>query len=494
MSSPASRLAIVEPGSLRPITELAVTSEEQLLAQVSAARRASRDWSGRTCAERARLLEAFAARLSREGEQLVHLLVRENGKPEHEAWLHELAPLLERLRFLARETEGCLRATEEPTRLLKHRRHRIERQAYPVTAVLGPSNFPLLIPLGDAMTALMAGSTALIKPSEHCPLALTRAVELAHEVGIPKDVLSVVVGDGSQGQALLAADVDVVVFTGTRARGRAVARACAERPRPLSLELGGNCPCLVLEGAEVERAARAIVAGALANSGQCCVGIGRVLVHHSLERPLLRRLAELMESLRQGDPTTVSVDLGALCTEEALQRAERHLAEACSKGAEVPLGGRRLAQPGHFLSPTLLGRCPDDCDLFLEETFAPVIVTRPFHTLEEALRAAHLGEHGLIAYVFGADPKDTASIASRFDTAHVVFDDVFSTYISPELPLAPHWPSGAGVTHGRDGLLFFTRPRVVSTPAFSLPPQLQYAWGRARGLRTLLRFGTRFLR
>ncbi len=494
MSPPDSRLAIVEPGSLRPITEVSVTSDQQLAAQVSAARRASRDWSRRPCVERTRLLETFAERLVRERDELVRLLVRENGKPEHEAWLHEFAPLQERLHFLCHTAPLCLRTTEEPSRFLKHRKHRIEHQPYEVTAILGPSNFPLLIPLGDAMAALAAGSTVLIKPSEHCPLALSRAVELAHEVGIPKEVLSVVLGDGSRGAALVAQDVDVVLFTGTRANGLALATAWARRPRPMSLELGGNCPCLVLEGADLERAARAIVTGSLVNSGQCCVGIGRVLVHHSLERPLLRRLTELMEPLRQGDPTTAAVDLGALCTHQTLERAEQHLAHACARGAELRFGGRRLPQPGNYLSPALIARCPDDCELFLEETFAPTIVTRPFDTLAEALSRAHLGEHGLIAYVFGAEPNQAASLAHDLDAAHVVFDDVFSTYVSPELPLAPRWPSGTGVTHGRDGLLFFTRPKVIATPAFSIPPQLQFAWGRARGLGRLLGLGTKLLR
>lgn len=487
-------LRVVEPGNLRHIADVPTTSAAELAAMVRRSVNAQRDWSARPLAERASLLQAWQGRLAHHGEELIATLVRENGKPAHEARLHEFLPLLDALDWLAQSGPELLEERVLPSRWQKHRRHSVWRRPHGPTAIITPFNFPLLISGTESAAALLAGNPVLLKPSEHTPLTVMRAVELAHEAGIPTDVFGVVVGGAEVARSLVSSGVRAVVFVGSLAHGRSVAIACAERMIPCSLELGGNCPLLVFPAADLERAAHAIVFGALANSGQSCMGVGRTIVHESIRSELVSRLHALIEPLKQGDPTLGPVDLGALTTEAQLIRAEEQVSSAIERGAHLLLGGERGPRTGRFFKPTILDLCPPDSEVLLRETFAPVVAVTRFRERAEALALARTGECGLATYAFGVPETDTRALAASVDTAHLVFDDVLSTYVCPELPLAPRGKSGLAVTHGAAGLSWHTTPSVLSTSRFALPTSLQFKAPTSALLGNLVRLSSRLTR
>jgi acyl-CoA reductase-like NAD-dependent aldehyde dehydrogenase len=403
-------------------------------------------------------------------------------------------PLLDALTWLAEIAPDRLAPTALPARWQKHRRHTLHHRPHGLTAVITPFNFPLLIACAQSAAALLSGCPVLLKPSEHAPLSARRAVELAHRAGIPTEVFGIVLGDGELGRALLTHGVRAAVFVGSLAHGQSVARTCAERMIPCSLELGGNCPLLALPGADLARVARAVVFGSLANSGQSCVAVGKVVVAESMHDELVERLTALIEPLQQGDPTLGPVELGALTTKAQLRRADEHVADATRQGARLVLGGEISPRPGNFYRPTLLERCQLGSRILAEETFAPVIAITPFSDRQEALGLANVGEHGLAAYVFGAPEQDAAQLSYDLASAHVLFDDVLSTYVCPELPLAPQGTSGLGVIHGPEGLLWHTTPAISSTTRFALPARVQFAAPASPRVGSLARWSSSLTR
>jgi len=473
-SDPVLRLEVREPANGQLIEEVTVPTAAAVEAMIARARAAASRWAGIGAKERGELLLSWRRELVADADRLVSLVSRENGKPRHEALVHELLPLVDMLGWIAAHVSEVFANEAPPARWLKHREHEVRQRARGVTALIEPFNFPLLLPVSEAAAALAAGCTVLIKPSERVPLTALRAVELAHRAGIPTDVLQVVPGGPDMGRMLIEAGVDQVRFTGHGDNGRDVAVTCARHLIFCSLELGGNAPMIVLEDVDVDRAARAIVFGALSNSGQSCVAVGRVLVNRRLQQPLADRLATLVGRLRQGDPKEHSVDLGALTTEAQLERCQRHVDDALDRGARLRHGGHRRPGSGRYYAPTILTDTDRHALVATEETFGPIIALVPYDRTEEAIEWVHLGQHGLAAYVFGTDLGYARQVALKIEAAHVLVDDVLSSYACAELPFAPLGKSGTGVVHGVAGLRSHAVPTVLGMPKISLPARLQF--------------------
>ncbi|MGC4070082.1 MAG: aldehyde dehydrogenase family protein [Polyangiaceae bacterium] len=465
-------LSIVEKATGNVLAELPCTTREALERAVSGARTSR--WS--TCSVETRLerLGALRRALAANAQELADLLSQENGKPRHEALLHEVVPLLDFLDWLTPATLDVSRAVNLPSRWLPHRAFSVTRRPHRACAVLSPFNFPLLISGNDALSALAMGSSVLLKPSEHCPLSTHRLVRLAHEAGIPEDALTLVIGGREVGEWLVKSEVDAVVFTGASSNGRAVAVECAERLRPCTLELGGNCPLLVLADADVPRTAKAICYGAMANSGQSCLAVGRVYVPRALESVLVDALRHELTALRQGDPMQGPVELGSLTTRAQLDRCDRHVDHARARGARIVLGGERRASIGNFYAPTLLQGCVIDDWVVQEETFGPVLPLVPYDDERAMIEQLNQDRAGLAAYVFGGDVERARAVAEGLDYAHVVVDHVLLTYVCPDVPLAGLRDSGQGVVHGTEGLLARTSPKVLATPRARLPAPVEF--------------------
>ncbi len=479
MSAPMGQrhIEVREPASGNLLGTVELATPDSVDSAVTRARGAQRDWANLPSLSRAHHLLRWRSLVVEQGTELATQLSRENGKPYHEALMHEVVALAEAIDFIAEQAPLLQREQPSTPRWFKHRAHRVLRRPRGVTAILSPFNFPLLIPGADCAAALAMGCAVVLKPSPSCPLSAERLIHLAHRAGIPEEVLQIVNGGADVGRALIENSVQEVMFTGSVENGRQVARECGARLIACTLELGGNCPMLVLDDADIERTARAAAFGAFTNSGQSCLAVGRMLLPRRLMGPMLECLSGIVERLRQGDPVTREVDLGALSTRIQVGRCDYHVEQAKQSGARAFSSLNVAPSPGNFFPPTLLADCGADCAAVVEETFGPVLPMVAYDDLDEAVKLLNRDLFGLTAYVFGSDLERARRVAESLDFGHVVVDQVLLTYVCPELPLAGLRNSGLGVVHGTDGLLAHTTASVLGVPRMRLPTSLEFDWG-----------------
>ncbi len=449
-------LVSYDPATGDEIGRARLTSAEEVLRAVERARAAQQAWSKLTFAERGRIVLRARKIILEEMDELALLISRETGKPQAEALAMEIVPTLDLMQFFARRTHRLLR--DEKIDIgqygLMGRTSRIVYKSLGVVGIISPWNFPWAIPLGEVVTALMAGNMVILKPSELTPLTGLKIGEAFARAGLPDDVLQVVTGDGATGAALVEASVDKIMFTGSVATGKRVAIAAAKNLTPVVLELGGKDPMIVLEDANVEQAASAAVWGAFSNAGQACASIERCYVHKSIAQEFTTRVVEKARALRQDIGTREGTDIGAMSSEGQLQIVEEHISDSVSKGARALVGGNRTKNlAGAFHEPTVLAGVNHTMLVMREETFGPVLPLMTFETEDEAVKLANDSVYGLTASVWTRNIKRGKRIAERIEAGTVMVNEVLYTHGIAQTPWGGVKQSGQGRTHGRLGLL-----------------------------------------
>jgi betaine-aldehyde dehydrogenase len=394
-------------------------------------------------------------------DELTELLQAETGKVRPDA-LVETTAACEFITYYADHAEEFLAGNKvKPSGLLSlSKRLSTTYRPYPVVGLITPWNFPITLFLMDAAPALAAGCAVLAKSSEETPLTCARVVEGWHEIGAPP-VLAHVVGAGEAGAAVVDA-ADFVQFTGSSATGRSVAIRCAELLKPVSLELGGKDPAIVLEDADLARAVEGIAWGGLFNAGQVCISVERVYVVSEIYDEFVALLTQRVLSLAQG--VAPGDDVGAMVTARQVEIAERHVNEAIAHGAQVLAGGTRSAV-GNFYAPTVLVDVDHSMACMTEETFGPTIPVMCVADEDEAIRLANDSPYGLSATVWTRDHARARRIALRLDAGAVNVNDVFSNLFASSLPHSGWKASGIGARlGGAYGLRKYCRVQAVTVP------------------------------
>lgn len=466
-----------EPATGRSLAPLPTSSPEEVRAVVERARVAQGRWAALGWSERKRRLLAFRRRLVARMDEVAALLASENGKPHFEALTHEIFPVADLAGYFAKRARKILRDERIPLHLFGPlKRSHLRYQPRGVIGVISPWNFPFAIPMGDVLMALASGNAVVVKPSEWTPRIMLLAKELLVEAGIDEDLVGVVLGAGEIGAALVEAGVDMMIFTGSVATGRKVGEACGRQLIPYVAELGGKDAALVLADADVEKAARLVVWGAFANSGQVCASVERVLVHESIADAFILEVVELTGGLRQGDPAAGAVDVGAMVVPAQLEHVQRQVEEARRKGARILVGGEVHGEGGaRFFQPTVLVDVTPEMAIWREETFGPCLPIRTFRDEGEAIREANDSPFGLNAYVFSRSASRAALVAGRLEAGTVMIDDVLYTHALPETPWGGVKESGVGRVHSAQGLKelcevqHINRPRLRVTPLWLFP-------------------------
>ena len=454
----------IAPATGEVIETLVTDTPEDVLSAVARARSAQPAWAALGVRERARVLQRFRRLLVERGEELAQALSLECGKPRLEAYMAEVFTLVDLVDYFCKRAEGILADKEIPLHLMVQRTSTLHYHPRGVVGIISPWNFPLVIPFGDAVMALLAGNAVVLKPSEVTPLIARTGRELLVEAGVPEDLVGLVIGRGDIGAALCRADIDKMVFTGSVATGRKVAVACAQKLIPCSLELGGKAPAVVLPDANIERTARALVYGAFVNSGQACVSVERVYAHRDIHDRLVARVVELTRKLRQGDPQDGKVDVGAIIHAPQAEIAEAQVADATAGGATVAVGGHRLEGPGQFFEPTVLTGVRQQMKVMREETFGPLLPICSVDSVEQAIELANDTHLGLMAYVFSGSSRKGDAVARRLVAGTVMVNDVLNTYAMPETPWEGLKQSGLGRVHSDDGLRDMCQTRHLNVP------------------------------
>jgi succinate-semialdehyde dehydrogenase/glutarate-semialdehyde dehydrogenase len=432
---------------------------DQVRRAVERARRAQADWWAIEQGERFRVLSRLAAVLADEREALARTVRRETGKPRVEA-LAEILAAQEAIRFFAREGPRVLRRHGVDTGWIAGKEGYVVREPYGVIGAITPWNYPLLLTLDAVVAALFGGNAVVVKPSEFTPLSALAVPPLLAAAGAPEGLVEVVTGDGSTGAALVRGGVDKVVFTGSSATGRKVMAAAAEALVPVVLELGGKDPALVLEDADLERAAHGVVYGAFFNAGQTCISTERVYVVDEVAAPFTTRVAELVAGLRAGP--VEGCDVGPLVTPDQRRIVRDQLDDAVARGATVRVGSASGGEADDALiPPTLLTDVTEEMKVAREETFGPVLPIMVVADEAEAVRRANATPYGLFASVWTRDLARGRRIAERLRAGGVSVNDTLTHYAVAGLPMGGVGESGFGRRRGLAGLEEMTRPRTV---------------------------------
>jgi acyl-CoA reductase-like NAD-dependent aldehyde dehydrogenase len=465
MTHPASTTATPTITVINPITNAEIgtvpnSTPEQVRAAVDRARAAQPAWDARGAQARAHLVQQWADVLWRHRDKLIAIIRSETGKTDTGALLEVLVLDLV-MNYYARKTPRLLKPQRRRTLVPLAQHARVYYSPFGVVGLITPWNYPYLNGLLDLIPALVAGNTVVLKPSEITPFTALRAVELAHQVGIPADVIQVITGDGATGAALVD-EVDYVAVTGSTATGRKIAQRAAARLIPYTLELGGKDAAIILDDADPDHAALGVLQGALENAGQTCVSVERVYVLDALYDRFIARLEHHVSRMNVSGKAGRGVHMGSMTNDREIERCEAQIADAVAKGARVLLGGKRRPDIGpRFFEPTILVDVDHSMAVMQEETFGPLIPVMRVKSAEEAVALANDNVYGLSSSIFAADLQRAEALAQQIQAGDTSINRAQWVFSSPTLPMGGRGQSGTGRRGGPEGLYRFVTPHSV---------------------------------
>ncbi len=322
-----------------------------------------------------------------------------------------------------------------------------------------PWNFPYWQALRFVAPCLMAGNTIVMKPSRvttQCGIELEKACK---ETGFPDGVFQTVVGSVDTANHLIDSDVNAVTFTGSTKAGASVGKRASSLLKKCVLELGGSDPFIVLEDADIEKAANGAVKGRFINCGQSCIASKRFFVSKKIADKFIQSFVKQASRLKVGDPMTMENDIGPLVNKEALDNISSIVENAKNKGAEILLGGSKIDGKGHYYSPTILTNIKPDMRVATEETFGPVAPITIFDDENEAIRMANDIEFGLGASIWTEDLKKAEKLSRQIESGIVSVNNVVIS--DPRIPFGGIKHSGFGRELSRYGMLEFVNIKSV---------------------------------
>ncbi|HZO06317.1 MAG TPA: aldehyde dehydrogenase family protein [Solirubrobacterales bacterium] len=461
------QIEVLNPANGQLIQTVPVTSPEEVAATVARVRANQADWEAMGIEGRYHWLGKLRDWILDNQERILDTMQRETGKVRADA-SNEPIYLADIINFYGSRAAKFIgeEAVRPHSALLSSKKLRVQYRPHPVVGIISPWNFPLILSIGDAVPALQAGAAVVIKPSEFTPLGLAEIVDAwKHEIGGP-DVFDVVQGVGETGGALVD-NVDFIQFTGSDRTGRKVMARAAETLTPVSLELGGKDPMIVLADADLDRAANAAAWGGMMNSGQICMSVERIYVEEPAYDEFVAKLTAEVGKLRQGpDASGHDADVGAMTSPNQIGIVEDHVDDALAAGARALTGGKRVESPGDYFEPTVLVDVDHSMKVMRDETFGPVVGVMKVRDAEEALKLANDSRYGLSGSVFG-EKQRAEQVARRVECGAVNVNDVLVNYFASDVPMGGWKESGIGYRHGAPGIKKFCRTESVVITRFA---------------------------
>jgi succinate-semialdehyde dehydrogenase/glutarate-semialdehyde dehydrogenase len=428
-------LESINPATGEVVGSVPVTSVEEISSVVAKARAAQTAWNTLGLEGRLALLRPIADRLEEEAKNIGSLITSEMGKSTKEA-----------------QGEAHYGASS------------LYRDALGVSAAITPWNFPMLMPQQCILPSLMAGNCVIFKPSEETPLVGQAYADVLNEF-LPEGVLQIVHGADEQGKALVASDINLVAFTGSREVGAKILTACGPDLKRVVLELGGKDALIVLEDADIDAAASFAVQNSFRNSGQVCVSTERIYVEDSIADDFENLVVEKTKEWKQGDPTDETVRIGPMVSSTQRDIVLTQLEQALKDGAVLRCGGETN---DNYISPTVLTGCSHNMQIMHDETFGPICCIQRFTGDEEAVALANETPYGLGGAVYG-ETEHAMNVARQLTPGMVGINKGCGG--SEGTPWVGACQSGYGYHSGRDGHRQFTQVRVVSIPIHEMKPK-----------------------
>jgi aldehyde dehydrogenase (NAD+) len=443
------------PASEAVIGRVRMGDEIDARAAIAAAKRALPAWAATSKAERIAVLRRLHAAMDARYADLFAAIVEEYGAPSA------------RLEWMAGMAAGAFLEAAEALEAYDFRqtigRADVVMQPLGVVAAITPWNSNASFICGKMATAVAAGCTVVIKPSEMSALQTQVVMEALHEAGAPAGLFNIVTGRGDVVGAEFSSHRDVakVTFTGSTAVGRTILRAASETMKRVTLELGGKSPQVVLDDADLDAVLPAIVGAGFMNSGQACVAGTRILIPESRMAEFLLKLKAAVEAVHVGDPNDPATDIGPMVSQRQYERVQGYIRLGQEEGATLLTGGEGRPEGlecGWFVRPTVFVDATNDMRVVREEIFGPVLAVIPYADEEQAIRIANDTDYGLQAYVLSSDLNRARRVAARIEAGRV---HINGAPHEPQAPFGGFKQSGIGRERGVFGLEAHLEPKAV---------------------------------
>jgi acyl-CoA reductase-like NAD-dependent aldehyde dehydrogenase len=468
-STPAAGETVsVNPATLEEASRVPNTDLARMPEIFAKARAAQRQWAELSYEARAKHILKMRDYVVANAEDLAAVVSRENGKLRTDALVTEVIPCALAAEWYAKNTKRALGPKSVPmgSILFFNKRNELWRVPLGVVGIISPWNYPLSIPFGEVVMGLMAGNAVLLKVAA-ATIGVGEAIDRIVAAGqLPDGLFHHIVGSGGRvSQAMFDNKVDKLFFTGSVPTGKQLMAAAAKTLTPLSLELGGKDPMVVLEDADLERAANGAAWAGYQNAGQSCGGVERVYVHERVYDEFVKLLSDKTAAMRHGpDRGRCDLDMGAMTTAEQRETVRRQVDAAVAAGAKIIAQSQptEADAPGYFYPATLMTHVDHSMELMREETFGPVVPVMKFSTIEQALELANDSTMALTSSVWTRDLARGKEIARRLHSGVTTINDHLYTHGQSEAPWGGWKESGLGRTHSALGLDEMTQAKLIN--------------------------------
>lgn len=458
----AATIRVTNPATGELIQEVKADTEEEINLALRRGHESFQKWSKVNAHERSRLLKAWSKKIQEHKDDLAKIMTMESGKPLHES-LGEVDYATSYIDWYAEEAKRLygrtIPANTESKRII------VSRQPVGLVAAITPWNFPAAMMTRKAAPALAAGCTFVVKPAEETPLTTMKLIELAHEAGIPVDVIQCVNGYGSEvGKIFTESEyVRKITFTGSTPVGKLLIRNSANTVKHVSMELGGHAPVIVAQDADIDLAVEQTIASKFRNAGQTCICANRVLVHESIVEEYAEKLTNEVRKLKVGNGLEKGTQIGPVINEKGFHKIVSQVNDAISKGAKVLCGNKYNAnkEKGYFfVYPTVLKDVKVNMKIMQEETFGPILPITTFQELEEAVNIANSTPYGLAAYFFTNDYRTGVYLHEHLDFGIIGWND--GSPSAAHAPFGGMKESGIGREGGLEGIEPYLETKYLS--------------------------------
>jgi len=459
-----STFKVINPATKEVIAEVNNSGKKEAEEAVTAAANAFKEWSEKPAVERADLLLALYSKILENQEEIAKIMTLEAGKPLMQA-MGEVKNGAEYVRWNAEEARRIYGTTMESSDSQK--RLQIKKQPIGPVAAITPWNFPFAMVTRKVSPALAAGCTVVLKPSEETPLSAIKLFELAEEVGFPKGVLNLVIGEpGPIGDVFLTDKrIKKITFTGSTKVGKMLYQRAADQVKRVSMELGGHAPMIVFDDCDIDQSIQQIVRSKMNNAGQTCVSPNRIYVHESIIDEFTEKLGQMISGIKVGNGMDNDSDIGPLINEAGLRKVETHVNDAVKKGATVVAGGKKYTENGcengFFYSPTVLKNVDESMIIANQETFGPVAPIFSFSSDEEVIEKANDTDYGLGAYIFTTNLSRANRVSEALEYGMVGVNDTVLAQV--EGAFGGMKESGFGREGGPEALDDFLEKKFITT-------------------------------
>ncbi|HEX4652277.1 MAG TPA: NAD-dependent succinate-semialdehyde dehydrogenase [Granulicella sp.] len=449
-------IASINPANGKLLRSFTPLDEETVRQRIALAVAAFREYATVSLEHRALCMRKLATLLEQDAGELAATITMEMGKPLQAAHA-EVAKCASTCRYYAENAGRMLAPEVIPTEASSSY---VRWDPLGVVLAVMPWNFPFWQVFRFLAPALMAGNVALLKHAPNVPQCALAIEALVRRAGFPRGTMQTLLIESQQVEMVLADErVAAVTLTGSERAGRAVGAQAGWLIKPSVLELGGSDPFIVMESAELERAAETAVRARCVNSGQSCIAAKRIIVAEAIYEAFAERFVAGMEAMRVGDPMNDATDIGPLATAKAVDDLEAQVNAAIMAGATVLTGGERMMGEGYYFEPTVLADVPRSAPVYRDELFGPVAMLFRARDLEEAIEIANDTPFGLAASAWTRDPGEQQRLVSELDAGVVFLNKMVAS--DPRLPFGGIKHSGYGRELSAAGMREFMNAKTV---------------------------------